>query len=162
MTIRNVAQRAGVAPATAYNYFSSREHLVTELFWRRLISTPGASVDRRRSTLSRVGDTLRAITTVVADEPELSAACTQAMLSSDSEVALLRARIGAEMHRRVVAALGEDARPAVVRSLEIAISGAMLQTGMGYLTYDNLSDRLTETAALLIRPDATAAQHADE
>lgn len=153
LTIRNVAHRAGVAPATAYNYFSSREHLVTELFWRRLWATGDPPVDRRRSALNRVSETLATITNVVADEPELSAACTQAMLSSDGEVALLRQRIGAEMHRRVMAAVGEDADPAVVRSLEIAISGAMLQTGMGYLTYDELTERLTETAALLMGND---------
>ena len=35
LTVRNVARRAGVAPATAYNYFASREHLVTEVFWPR-------------------------------------------------------------------------------------------------------------------------------
>src|SRR5690606_25562569 len=40
LTVRNVARRAGVAPATAYNYFTSREHLVTEVFWRRLDALP--------------------------------------------------------------------------------------------------------------------------
>lgn len=150
LTIRNVARRAEVAPATAYNYFSSREHLVTELFWRRLTATPQSAVDRRRSAVNRVGATLVELAMVVADEPELSAACTQAMLGSDPEVALLRARIGTEMHRRLVDALGNGADPTLVRSLEIAISGALLQTGMGYLTYDELPERLTEMAHLLM------------
>ena len=30
------SRRAGVAPATAYTYFSSKSHLVAEVFWRRL------------------------------------------------------------------------------------------------------------------------------
>ncbi len=36
LTVRGVARRAGVAPATAYTYFSSKDHLVAEVFWRRL------------------------------------------------------------------------------------------------------------------------------
>lgn len=151
LTIRNVARRAGVAPATAYNYFSSREHLVTELFWRRLSARRDPATASGASPLERVTATLRAITTVVADEPELSAACTQAMLGADPEVVLLRYRIGAEMHRRVLQALGDDADPEVVGALEIAISGALLQTGMGYLTYDEMTERLTGTATLLMR-----------
>ena len=38
LTVRNVARRAGVAPATAYTYFASKDHLVAEVFWRRLAS----------------------------------------------------------------------------------------------------------------------------
>jgi len=33
LTVRNVARRAGVAPATAYNYFSSKDHLLAEVLW---------------------------------------------------------------------------------------------------------------------------------
>src|SRR4029453_16090430 len=36
LTVRTVARRAGVAPATAYTYFTSKAHLVAEVFWRRL------------------------------------------------------------------------------------------------------------------------------
>ena len=35
LTIRMVAAHAGVGAATAYTYFSSKEHLVAEVFWRR-------------------------------------------------------------------------------------------------------------------------------
>ena len=55
LTVRNVARAAGVAPATAYTYFTSREHLVTEVFWRRLQALPESRVDRRRSAAARVG-----------------------------------------------------------------------------------------------------------
>jgi TetR/AcrR family transcriptional regulator, cholesterol catabolism regulator len=40
MTVRTVAAEAGVGAATAYTYFSSKEHLVAEVFWRRLASQP--------------------------------------------------------------------------------------------------------------------------
>src|SRR4051812_34906156 len=43
LTVRSVARRAGVAPATAYTYFSSKDHLVAEVFWRRLQALDPAS-----------------------------------------------------------------------------------------------------------------------
>src|ERR1700733_13704499 len=36
LSIREVAKRAGVAAATAYTYFGSKDHLLAEIFWRRL------------------------------------------------------------------------------------------------------------------------------
>ena len=104
LTVRNVARAAGVAPATAYTYFTSREHLVTEVFWRRLQAMPETRVDRRRTAAARAGATMSDFALLVADEPELAAACTVAMLAADPDVKLLRDRIGAEWHRRLVAA----------------------------------------------------------
>src|SRR4029450_7144530 len=40
LTVRTVARRAGVAPATAYTYFTSKAHLVAEVFWRRVRALP--------------------------------------------------------------------------------------------------------------------------
>ena len=58
LTVRNVARRAGVAPATAYNYFTSREHLVTEVFWRRLRGLAESRVDMRRNAAARAVATM--------------------------------------------------------------------------------------------------------
>lgn len=150
LTVRNVARRAGVAPATAYTYFASREHLVTELFWRRLAAMPATEIDKRRTASSRASATLADLALLVADEPELASACTVAMLATDPDVKLLRDRIGLEMHRRLVAALGEDTDPAVYRSLELAISGAMVQAGTGHLAYEDLPALLSEVADLVL------------
>lgn len=150
LTIRGVAASAGVAPATAYTYFGSREHLVTELFWRRLQEMPEPRHDGRQSRASRAESAMVELALLVADEPELSTACTQAMLATDAEVALLRDRIGAEWHRRLEAAIGAEADPAVFRSLEVAISGAMLQTGMGHISYERLPELLSDLARLIV------------
>jgi len=150
LTVRNVARRAGVAPATAYNYFASREHLVTEVFWRRLEALPETRIDRRRTAASRAAATLAEMALLVADEPELAAACTAAMLSNDPDVKVLRDRIGLTWRLRLQAALGDDADPAVLRSLEFAVSGAMLQAGMGHLDYTDLPDQLARTAELVV------------
>src|SRR3546814_3490165 len=52
LTVRNAARRAGVAPATAYTYFGSKDHLVAEVFWRRLDGVELPVGDRRRRARS--------------------------------------------------------------------------------------------------------------
>jgi len=150
LTVRTVARRAGVAPATAYTYFTSKEHLVTEVFWRRLEALPDRAPDRRRAPARRVADALADMALLVADEPELAAACSVAMLANDPDVRLLRGRIGGAMHRRLVTALGEDADPAALRVLELATSGALIQAGGGHLAYEDLPALLAEVADVVV------------
>ena len=150
LTVRNVARRAGVAPATAYTYFTSREHLVTEVFWRRLEALADRAPDRRRAPARRVADTLADMALLVADEPELAAACSVAMLANDPDVRLLRGRIGGAMRRRLVAALGDDADPAALRVLELATTGALIQAGGGHLSYGDLPALLAEVADVVV------------
>ena len=150
LTVRNVAKRAGVAPATAYTYFASKEHLVAEVFWRRFDAQEARSVDRRRSPASRATDVLLDFALVVAHETELAAACTVALLADDPEVRELRLRIGLEMHRRLTEAVGDDAAPAAIQTLELATTGALLQVGTGHLAYDEIPDLLASAAALVL------------
>ena len=150
LTVRNVARRAGVAPATAYTYFASKDHLVAEVFWRRLHSLPPTTSDRRRSASHRVSQALADYALLVADEPEVASAVSIAMLAPDPDVKLLRDRIGVEVHQRIVAALGADADPSVVRTLEFAVSGALLQAGMGHLAYTDLPELLADVAATVL------------
>ena len=150
LTVRNVAKRAGVAPATAYTYFASKEHLVAEVFWRRFVSQEPMPVDRRRSVAARATDVLLGFALVVAEETELAAACTVALLADDHEVRELRLRIGLEMHRRLTEAVGDDASPAAVQTLELATTGALLQVGTGHLAYDAVPGLLADAASLVL------------
>ncbi|MDX6284881.1 MAG: hypothetical protein QOG53_366 [Frankiales bacterium] len=151
-TVRNVAKRAGVAPATAYTYFASKDHLLAEVFWRRLQALPALRVDRRRSAADRVAETVRDMALLVADEPELAAAVTTAMLAHDPDVKRLRDDIGAVFAERIATALGPDEDPAVLRALVIAFAGAMLTAGMGNVRYEELPDRMAEITGLMTRP----------
>lgn len=144
LTVRNVARRAGVAPATAYTYFASKNHLITEVFWRRLSALPPIEEP------GRVGEALREMALLVSDEPELAAACTAAMLGGDPDVRELRERIGLAIRARLQAALGEDADPKVIGALEIAYAGALVHAGMGYTSYARMADRLSEMAELIL------------
>jgi AcrR family transcriptional regulator len=152
LTVRNVARRAGVAPATAYTYFASKDHLIAEAFWRRLEAVPRPALDRRRSAAGRVRAALGAVTTELLAQPQLAAAATTAMLAADPGVRHVRDRIGADIRGRLADALdGGAARGPVLRALELAVSGAMLQAGMGHLTYDELPDLLGDVAELLVK-----------
>jgi len=148
LTIRMVAAEAGVGAATAYTYFSSKEHLVAEVFWRRLASTPVPTTDSPDPTV-RVIAVLRHIALSVADEPELAGAVTTALLGKDPEVKHLRLRIGREIHQRLAAALGPDCAD-VVESLELLYAGALVHAGMGYASYTQIADRLETSARLLL------------
>jgi len=149
LTVRNVARRAGVAAATAYTYFGSKDHLVAEVFWRRL-QTLGSASSRARLPLTRVQAALRELAMLIATEPELAAASTTAILAVDPDVQRLRNRIGAAFNGHLAAALGPAADPAVLRALNLALAGALLQAGMGYFSYADLADRMDEVAGLLV------------
>jgi AcrR family transcriptional regulator len=150
LTVRNAARRAGVAPATAYTYFGSKDHLVAEVFWRRLDALPLTAIDGRRTPLARVTAVLRDLALAIAAEPALAAASTTAVLANDPDVHRLRNRIGAVFNSRIAAALGDDADPAVLRALNLALAGALLQAGMGYFSYAELADRMDEVATVLL------------
>jgi AcrR family transcriptional regulator len=149
LTVRNAARRAGVAPATAYTYFASKDHLVAEVFWRRLQGLGEAPSSG--SAARRVSGALRDLALLIADEPELAAASTTAVLAADPDVQRLRNRIGTLFNDRVVQALGPDADPATVRALNLALAGALLQAGMGYFSYTELADRMDEVVAVVVR-----------
>ena len=110
---------------------------------------PGAGVEDR-SPAQRATDALLAFALAVSDETELAAAVTVAMLADDPEVRDLRIRIGLEVHRRLSDALGADADPVAIRTLEMATSGALLQVGTGHLAYDDVPRLLAETAELVL------------
>jgi AcrR family transcriptional regulator len=149
LTIRMVAAEAGVGAATAYTYFSSKEHLVAEVFWRRLTSSAVQPSESPDLTV-RVIAVLRQIALLVADEPALAGAVTNALLSTDPEVEQLRLRIGREIHQRLVTALGGGHAPELVESLELLYAGALVRAGMGYASYTEIADRLETSARLLL------------
>ncbi len=153
LTVRTVAARAGVSPATAYTYLASKNHLFAELFLGYLaqdadhVAAGDDAVDRVRSVTRQMAERLAAA-------PELAAAVTPALLSSDPDVERLRLRIGAEFVRRFTAAVGDDAgerTDGLVEALTLAFSGALLQAGMGLLTYPEMGERLDHVVATIVR-----------
>ncbi|HEX2213660.1 MAG TPA: TetR family transcriptional regulator [Mycobacterium sp.] len=149
LTVRRVAAEAGVGAATAYTYFSSKEHLVAEVFWRRLAAAPPAAHESDDAP-TRVIEVLRHIALLVADEPEFAGAVTTALLGRDPDVEVLRQRIDRDIRDRLAAALGSDVNPDIIDSLEMLYSGALVRAGMGYVSYTEIAERLEKSARLIL------------
>ncbi|MCX4098502.1 TetR/AcrR family transcriptional regulator [Nocardia sp. alder85J] len=147
-TIRLVAAAAGVGTATAYTYFSSKEHLISEVYWRRLIAAPPLETDEK-DPATRVVAVLRQVSLLVADEPALASAVSSALLGDDPDVRHLRVRIGTEIRGRLSAALG-SADTESLSMLELLYSGALLQAGMNLLSYEQVADLLEISARRLL------------
>ncbi len=153
LTIRTVAGRAGVSPATAYTYFSSRHHLFAELFHRKVLLEHPAQVTGR-TPLQRVTAVTRHLATVLGSSPHLAAAANHALLGTDPDVERLRVVIGVEIIGRFKIALGADADPELLDALTLALTGALLQNGMGLIADDDLADRLDAVMATILRGTA--------
>ncbi len=152
LTVRTVAARAGVSPATAYTYLASKNHLFAELFLAYLVEDDHKP--KGRDAVARVRSVTRRMAERLAAAPELAAAVTPALLSSDPDVERLRLKIGAEFGRRFEAALADDGDPAVLDALLLAFSGALLQAGMGVMTYTEMGERLHVVVATILRGNA--------
>ncbi|WP_235738611.1 TetR/AcrR family transcriptional regulator [Nocardioides alcanivorans] len=150
LTVRTVAQRAGVSPATAYTYLASRNHLFAELFARLLTDNP-APEPTQGTAYERVRAVVHHFAALLHDAPQITAAVTPALLGDDPEVERLRLRIGAEFARRFAAALGDANEPDVLDALLLAFSGALLQVGMGLMTYPEFRDRLDAVTAVILK-----------
>ena len=151
LTVRMVAARAKVAPATAYTYFSSKNHLIAEVYLDLVRRVPYFT-DVNDPMPTRVRRTLHHLALVVADEPEVAAACTTALLGggADPAVRAARDRIGAEIHRRITSAIGPGAEPSTVSALEMAFFGALVQAGSGEFTYRKIAQRLDDVVRLIL------------
>jgi AcrR family transcriptional regulator len=149
LTMRAVAARAGVAPATAYTYFSSKNALIAEVYLRRVQDVP-LFTDVNQSTQARVTAQLRALALLVADEPEVAAATTTALMGDEPELRGVRDKIGMEVRRRISSALGPGAWPEVLSTLEMIFYGALVQAGTGTFTYYQMADRLDSVVALIM------------
>jgi AcrR family transcriptional regulator len=156
LTIRTVAQRAGVSPATAYTYLASKNHLFAELFSRHIAVEDDVEVSGA-TAIERVQNAARAAVARIVTEPELAAAVTPALLGSDPDVARLRMRIGTQFVSQFETALRDPDAPdepvdaAVLEVLVLTFFGALLQAGMGLITYDQLADRLESAIAVIVR-----------
>lgn len=149
-TVRGAARRAGVAPATAYSYFASKDHLLAEVLWYQMASLPEVVHEPGAAALERLVDELEAIGLFMSEDTKLAEACTTALLGNGPEVRSIRVRFGAAVHDRLASALGGRAEPAVLRGLELAYSGAMLWAGMGHMSYSDVPVALGDLAGLML------------
>ena len=158
LTIRMVASRAGVSPATAYTYFASKDHLFAELFWRLMTSGDDVVLDGA-TPVERLQQLVRHLAALVASAPALAAAVNRSMLSSDPEVERIRREIGERWMVSFQTAIGEGVQvdPMVLMTLAFAVTGALLQAGVGVFTYERLGDHLAGAVQLIMIDPGSAA-----
>jgi AcrR family transcriptional regulator len=149
MTVRTVASRASVAPATAYTYFSSKNHLVVEMFWRHINERGRKELDAP-TAIERVCAVFDDLAHMLAAEPELGHAVSMALLGPEPDVKQLQLLIGTEINARVAAAAAPHATPEVLDALALAWSGAMLHAGMGHFDYLQMGERLDAATTLIM------------
>ena len=157
MTVRTVAARAGVSSATAYTYFTSRDHLVAEMFLRHLQTHPAPPLEG--DVVVRLQRVMRAMADDLAASPALAGAATKALLGADPAVERLRLRIGAEYVDRLWRALTAgpervDDAERVLETLLAALLGSMLQAGMGAFDYTTMGTRLEDAVTVVLRGNA--------
>ncbi len=149
ISVRTIAKRAGLAPATAYTYFSGKDHLLAEVLWRRMQAAPHL-LDVNLPLGERVAATVRTMGFGTMETPAVSV-CTTALLADGPDVKRVRARIGAEIGRRLAAALGPGADTSVLGVLQVTYTGALLSAGMGHLPFDAVPVLMTEAVALMTK-----------
>lgn len=147
VTMRMVAARAGVSPASAYTYFPSKSALVAAIYLRLLRDAP-VRTDVNQPTAERVSTTLREMALVVAHEPELTAACSAALMADDPAVTPIREQIGAEVITRIQASLGPGWPPSVGTTLLMTFAGALMTAR--FLSFNQIAGQLDDAVNLVL------------
>jgi AcrR family transcriptional regulator len=147
MTMRAVAHRAGVSPASAYTYFASKSALVASVYLGLLRGAP-THTDVNDSVGVRVRATMRDMALLTTAEPELTAACGAALMADDDAVRPIAAAIGEEVVSRIRAALGPGWSGDVVSTLLMTYAGALMTAR--FLTFEQIADQLGAAVGLIL------------
>jgi len=86
VTMRAVAERAGVGPATVYRYFSSKDHLIADVHAQKslsVIAELAARPPRHKRPADRVAAVFRRMLEATAEDLLLASAGVAAITSSD-------------------------------------------------------------------------------
>ncbi|KAA9156544.1 TetR/AcrR family transcriptional regulator [Amycolatopsis acidicola] len=150
LTVRSVAKRADVSPATAYTYFSSKEHLLCSILWWKLQELPAPKPAATPSSSAALTKAMQGIARLFTEEPELTRACTTALLAEDPEVHRLRDQIGSELVRRMTDVIG-PLHGISGEAFTMAFIGSLVLAGTGYLRFEDLPGRLTKVTELIMR-----------
>ena len=109
VTMHDVADRAGVARATVYRYFATKDHLLTEVAaaWAHRVTDDIDALAVGDTPLERLTALLERIVYVAAQEPTLTSAIIQAVTSDDTGLNDPRNVLFLFLRERLSAAIGE-------------------------------------------------------
>jgi AcrR family transcriptional regulator len=154
--MRDVAEQAGVALATVYRYFDSKDHLLsaavsesTAQLQARLARSPA----RGRTAVDQLVDVLRRATRALERRPLLTAAMVRALGSSDPGVAVAAARVRGQIREiasPILAGLDPDAIEGIVAVLSHVWNSSMMIWALGQAPMSSIGDELELAARLLL------------
>jgi AcrR family transcriptional regulator len=155
--MRDVAQRSGVALATVYRYFRSKEHLLAAALedWQKRLTRRilAASAPPNEDPLPSVLDYLQRAQRAFHRNPNMTALMLQAMTSADPEAKAAMDhmnRTNVEMFNRLLEGIAEEEIPNVSFGLNAALSNALAGVRTGMLTLDESLARVEWVARTLI------------
>lgn len=157
--MKTVAERSGVALATLYRWFASKDHLLTEvlLAWGSDVSADLADaplVDP--DPVARVSGALRQIMVIAAARPQLASAIVAAVLTVEPAVFENQNDFHAMVVSWIDIALGNADLPnreEVVEVLELVCFSVIIGLVSGRDTAESAGDRLESATRLLFRTD---------
>ena len=161
--MRDVAQRSGVALATVYRYFSSKDHLLAAALedWqkrltRRVLASRGP---KDPDPLPSVLDYLRRAQRAFHRNPEMTALMLQTTRSTDPEARATIAkmnRTNTEMFNRLLDGVAPEDIPNITFGLNGALTNSLAGVLAGMMTLEESLSRVEWVARVLL--DATEAR----
>ena len=155
--MRDVAQRSGVAMATMYRYFSSKENLLAAALedWQKRLTRRvlGSGERPDGDPLPAVLEYLRRAQRAFYRNPEMTALMLQMMASTDPEVRDIidqMDRNHVEMFDRLLNGVAPEVISNVSFGLNTALSGALVGLLAGRLTLEESLDHVEWVARVLL------------
>jgi AcrR family transcriptional regulator len=156
--MRDVAQRSGVALATAYRYFRSKEHLLAAALedWQQRLTrrTLAAGRSPHSDPLSGVLEYLRRALRAFARNPKMTALMLQMMTSTDPDVSAAIERMNATnaaMFDRLLQGFPAQDIPNLSFVLNAILTSAITGLLTGSMSLEESQERVEWTARAVLR-----------
>ncbi|MGA9492919.1 MAG: TetR family transcriptional regulator [Mycobacterium sp.] len=156
--MRDVSKRSGVALATVYRYFSSKDYLLAAALedWqkrltRRILASRGAHADP--DPLPRIVDYLRRAQRAFHRNPNMTALMFQTTTSTDPEAKATidqMNRTNTEMFNRLLEGIAPEDVPNITFGLNAALSSSLAGVLAGMMTLEESLGRVEWVARVLV------------
>lgn len=154
--MRVVAERAGVALATVYRYFESKDHLLSAAVseWTAQLQNSLARRPARGDTpVDRLVDVLRRASRALERRPRFAAALIRALHSADPGAALAATDVGLQIRAittPILAGLPDDDVEGIVAVIGHVWNSAITSWANGRAPISSIGDELEHAARLLL------------